>query len=161
MDLLYWPLIDNPQFIPQIYGEKEGGGISIAFRNSLKEMVDIYHLKGGLSRFTLDLRGSSFDIKTEELFHSLLQTIKETIIRGPVIYSESSVKGGRAERIFSYRKKDKTIKLKADIFREISIMNKWILDTVILRWAELTSKMSKNSITPGQVVDILLTEHLE
>ena len=42
----YWPLIESHLFIPQIYGEKEGGGISIAFRSSLKEMIDLYHLKG-------------------------------------------------------------------------------------------------------------------
>jgi SAM-dependent methyltransferase len=145
----YWPLIESSQFIPQIYGEKEDGGVSIAFRNFLKEMIDLYHLKGGLSGFTLDLKSSSFDLKTEELFHSLLQAIKETIIRGPVIYSGSSIKGVRAERMFSYHKKDRTVRLKANIFREISLMSKWLLDTIVLRWAELTSKMSKNSITPG------------
>ncbi len=154
----YWPLIENPQFIPQIYGEKEGGGISIAFRNSLKEMVDLYRSKGGLAGFVQDLQNSSFDLKTEKLFYSLLQTINETIIRGPVIYSGSSIKSGRADRMFSYNKKDMTIRLKADIFIEISFMSKWLPDTIILRWAELTSKMSKNSITPGQVVDIFLKE---
>ena len=158
MDLLLLATYENSQFIPQIYGEKEGGGISIAFRNSLKEMVDLYRLKGGLSRFALDLRSSSFDLKTEELFHSLLQAIKETIIRGPVIFSGSSIKGVRAERMFSYHKKDQTIRFKAEIWREISTMSRWIIDTIILRWAELTSKMSKNSITPGQVVDIFLKE---
>ena len=157
----YWPLIESKQFIPQIYGEKEGGEVNIVFRNNLKELVDLYRSKGGLSIFALDLRSSPFDLKTEELFYSLLQTIEDAIIRGPVIYSGSSIKAGRAERMFSYCKKDQTIRFKAEIWREISIMNKWILDTIILRWAELTSKMSKNSITPGQVVDIFLANQFE
>jgi hypothetical protein len=157
----YWPLIESHLFIPQIYGEKEGGEVNIAIRNNLKEIVDLYRSKGGLAGFVRDLHGSSFDLKTEKLLYSLLQTIEETIIRGPVIYSGSSIKGGRAGRLFSYHKKDKTIRLKADIFREITIMNKWILDTIILRWAELTSKMSKNSITPGEVVDIFLDNRFE
>lgn len=157
----YWPFFESRQFIPQIYGEKEDGEINIAFRESLKEMVDLYRSKGGFAGFVRDLQNSSFDLKTEKLFYSLLQTIDETIVRGPVIYSGSSLKSGRAERMFYYNKKDMTIKLKADIFREISQMNKWILDTIVLRWAELTSKMSKNLITPGQVVDIFLANQSE
>ena len=63
--------------------------------------------------------------------------------------------------MFSYCKKDQTIRFKAEIWREISMMSRWILDTIILRWAELTSKISKNSITPGQVVDIFLNNRFE
>ena len=157
----YWLLIESHLSIPQIYGEKEGGEVNIVFRNNLKGLVNLYRSKGGLSRFALDLRSSSFDLKTEELFYSLLQTIKDAVIRGPVIYSGSSIKAGRAERMFSYCKKDQTIRFKAEIWREILTMSRWIIDTIILKWAELTSKISKNSITPGQVVDLLLTSSLK
>ena len=102
----YWPFFESRQFIPQIYGEKEDGEINIAFRESLKEMVDLYRSKGGFAGFVRDLQNSSFDLKTEKLFYSLLQTIDETIVRGPVIYSGSSLKSGRAERMFYYNKKD-------------------------------------------------------
>ena len=72
---------EPPIYTSNIWG-KEGGEVNIVFRNKFKELVNLYRSKGGLSRFALDLRSSSFDLKTEWLFHSLLQTIEDAIIRG-------------------------------------------------------------------------------
>jgi hypothetical protein len=47
--------------------------------------------------------------------------------------------------------------MSADIWRELSLTGSWIADATILRWAELTSRISKNTIKPSEVIDCLLT----
>ena len=154
----YWPLVESQLFLPQIYGEKEEGGIRIAFREPLKMLVEEYRKKGGLSGFTIDLRSSSFDRETQKLVYHVFNKTKRTIISGPVTYAGSSIEMGR---MFEYVKEDRTIRLPASIWRELSLMNHWIKDAIILRWAELTSQISRKAIKPSEVVDLLLTEPLE
>jgi 2-polyprenyl-3-methyl-5-hydroxy-6-metoxy-1,4-benzoquinol methylase len=154
----YWPLIENHLFLPQIYGEREEGGIRIAFRKSMEELTKQYCKKGGLSGFTLDLRSTSFDSETNKLVRHVFNKIKRTIITGPVTYAGSSIETGR---MFEYVKKDRTIRFPASIWRELSLMNHWIKDAIILRWAELTSEISKKAIKPSEVIDLLLSEPLE
>lgn len=154
----YWPLIENQLFLPQIYGEEKGSNIRIAFRELLQRLVEEYRRKGGLSRFTLDLRSSSFDSENLKLVHHVFNKIKRTIISGPVTYAGSSIETGR---MFEYMKEDRTIRFSASIWRELSMMNHWINDAIILRWAELTSKISKKSIKPSEVIDLLLITPLE
>lgn len=154
----YWPLIESSQFIPQIYGEKEDGGVSIAFRKSLEVLVEEYRKKGGLAGFTLDLRSASLDTETNKLVRQVMNKTRSTIISGPVTYAGSSIETGR---IFEYVKEGRTIRFPASIWRELSLMSHWIEDAIILRWAELTSEIGKKTIKPSEVVDLLLTAPLE
>lgn len=43
------------------------------------------------------------------------------------------------------------------MWRELALMGNWIVDATILRWAELTSRISHEEIKPSQVIDLLLT----
>lgn len=62
----YWPLIESSVFIPQKYGEVEGGRIKIAFREQLQKLINEYKKRGGLNSFTLDYRSSLLDNETRK-----------------------------------------------------------------------------------------------
>ncbi len=149
----YWPLIESNTFIPQKYGEVEGGNLKIAFRELLEKLVLEYSKKGGLNSFTIDFRSSSSNAETRKVTNDAINKIKRTIITGPVTYSGNSLQTGR---MFEYIKEDKTIRFNSDVWRELTLMSHWIYDAIILRWAELTAEISKKSIKPSQIVDLLL-----
>lgn len=150
----YWPLIESSVFIPQKRGERTEGRPQIAFRGLLKNLVNEYKKRGGLSSFTLDYRSSLFNNETQKATRQVINKIKSTIITGPVTYAGNSLETGR---VFEYIKEDKTIRFSSDIWRELSLMSHWIYDAILLRWAELTADISKKSIKPSQVIDLLLT----
>jgi len=48
------------------------------------------------------------------------------------------------------------VHIPVDIWRELSIMGRWIQDATILRWAELTAKISNSTVRPSEIIDLLL-----
>lgn len=149
----YWPLIESKQFLPQIYGETATGKNPIAFRATLQNLVNCYVNNGGLHRFSLDLRNSTFSDEAKVLTEAALKKITRTIVSGPVTYAGGSLETGK---VFQYIKEDKTVRFSAEIWRELSLMSHWINDAIILRWAELTSEISKKAVRPSDVFDLLL-----
>jgi len=43
-----------------------------------------------------------------------------------------------------------------EVWRELCLSGHWIQDALILRWGELTSEISRQAISPSQVIDRLL-----
>ncbi len=146
----YWPLFESGRFIPQINGEKETCAMPVKFRKSLTGIIEQYRPQGGLSSFY----NSYLNVKTGRDFagevESLLREIEETIKKGPVQYA------GGEEKIFGYNTKDKTVIIPADIWREMCLMWHWIGDALILRWGELTSRISKGEIKASEIIDLLI-----
>ncbi len=153
----YWPLIESGRFIPQIRGEKEGCEKPIAFREPLSELIRYYSRSGGLARFVLDWRGDKLADQPKTLLRTSLRTIRNTIISGPVTYSGGSLETGR---IFGYDPAKSEMRMPAGIWRELSLLGHWIQDAVILKWAELTSEISRGQLKPSEVIDLLLVTPL-
>ncbi len=151
--LYYWPLVENPVFIPQLNGEKESDSKSILFRSSLKELVSSYKTQGGLNRFYMDLAEKRDFAKQNRIYSEVLKKVITAIVKGPVIYSGGSLD---ERTLFEYNSKDKKIVFSADIWRELSLMGYWINDALILRWGELTSDISGGEIQASRVIDLLL-----
>ncbi len=143
----YWPIVEAETFIPQTTGK------AIAFRKQLEALVEFYKSRGGLSAYTLDYRNRALNRDAKTLSNQLFSKLKNTIKVGPVAHAG----GINAAPVFDYDKNDKTVLVGSDIWKELSLMGTWIQDATVLRWAELTSKISKGEIKPSTVIDCLLT----
>ena len=148
----FWPVIEYPdQRIPQTTGR------SIAFRSLFEDMIEGYRNEGGgLARYALDYRSRSIPSDINKIHTRLLSKLKHTIWSQPVRYAG----GGEDFSVMEYDKVGKNIVLGADMWRELSLTGSWIKDATILRWAELTQKISHNSVRASTVIDLLLTNPL-
>jgi len=89
---------------------------------------------------------------------ALLKKIRNTIISGPVTYAGGSLESGR---MFSFNSRSDSVTIDSDFWSELSLTGYWIKDAVILRWAELTHELSRQTIKPGAVIDMLLSTPTE
>ena len=150
----YWPIFESSKFIPQIRGESKNSRKQIRFRHSLNKLISYYKNSGSLSRFTIDYRSSKLNEEAELTLYEVFKNIRGAIVEGPVNYAGGSLETGT---VFEYDPRDRMIMLSAELWREFVLMAPWVSDALILRWAELTSKISKNSIKPSEMIDLLLT----
>ena len=141
----FWPLLESKI--------KQTTGSPIAFGKTMEPLLEYYRgNSGGLTRFSIEYKNGNLPPDAFRFVNILLKDISSTIWNQPVRYA-----GGGNFSVFQYDKKDKTIIVGADIWRELSLTGSWITDATILRWAELTSRISKNAIKPSEVIDRLLT----
>lgn len=143
----YWPIIEAQTYIPQAKGSP------IAFRKQLQSLVDYYKNQGGLSAYSLDYRNRALSPNAVKLSNLLISKLKSTIWNMPVRHAG----GGKHFSVFGYDKSDMTVLVGSEIWKELSLMGTWIQDATVLRWAELTAKISKGEIKPSTVIDCLLT----
>ena len=85
--------------------------------------------------------------------NQLMSKLKQTIWNMPVRYAG----GGEDFSILQYDKAEKAVVMGADMWRELSLTGSWIQDATVLRWAELTSRLSKGALKPSTVIDCLLS----
>jgi SAM-dependent methyltransferase len=148
----FWPIVAHADAtIPQTTGRP------IAFRSLLSELIAMYSSKqGGLAGFSIDFRSQQMSKEADAVCRKLMSKLKSTIWNQPVRYAG----GGDDFSVFQYNKKDKCLAMDADMWRELSLTGCWIQDATILRWAELTSKISNGEVKPSTVIDLLLTTPL-
>jgi len=147
----YWPLLEGDKVIPQINAEGDGGK-PMAFRGKLAALIKECRRAGGLSAFARMQADGSLPQSAARLSREAIRIIGSTIVKGPVEYAG----GARGQKEFLYDAGTGRILVQADVWRELSLMGHWIRDAVILRWAEMTSRLSKGEIAPGSVIDKLL-----
>ncbi|PLW79928.1 hypothetical protein C0585_05260 [Candidatus Woesearchaeota archaeon] len=148
--LYYWSIFESSDFIPQKNGEKESTGKKIAFRNELTEFIHSYKSNGGLNSFYNDLKNNN--IQCIDIYSKLKTKVRNAIIKGPVFYA-----GGFAnEKPFSYDKDTKCITMDRELWIEISVLNHFIKESLLIRWAEFTSHLSGFKYQPGFILNKLL-----
>lgn len=153
----YWPIFESEKFIPQIQKESDNGK-PIAFRELLTNLIKVSKLNGGMSGFSnfiLNYRNNKLESSTKVLHRRLLSKIKRTIIEGPIKHAG----GAGSDSVFAYDQGNLIVP--AGIWMELSMMGSWIHDATILRWAELTARMSNNTIKPSEIIDCLLKVPIE
>jgi len=152
----YWPIFSSETLIPQIQAEAQGGR-PIAFRQMMMLLIQQFKNQGELAGFIAASRNQSLPPNTQKIYRSLISKLNTTIKEGPVTHS-----GGvdSNQTVFQYDKDTKSILISADMWKELSMMGPWIQDATVLRWAELTSKLSKGTIRESQVLDCLLQRPL-
>ena len=149
----YWPLFEHDVFIPQRQGEKAQGARPIAFRQGLTDLITNWKGMGGLRAFLAASRSETLPAATATLHARLMSNLKETIWNMPVRYAG----GGTGFSILQYDRKEKAVVMHAAMWRELSLTGSWIYDATVLRWAELTARLSNNAIRPSTVFDCLLS----
>ncbi|MBM4094444.1 MAG: methyltransferase type 11, partial [Planctomycetes bacterium] len=150
----YWPLLeDESNFIPQIRGESRTGRLHIGFRPQLQKLIALYRHAGGLDGFAEAMRSDTFDAAQRSALKALFSKLIPVILSGPVSYAGGSLQTGR---LFSYDAEHRQVRVGSEIWRELCLTGHWIQDALILRWAELTSEISRRSLSPSQVIDRLL-----
>ena len=150
--LYYWPIVGaEGALIPQTAGEHDGTR-RMSFRPALSALVGTYRMIGGLPVFLADLKGDAFDRSTRRLVHSALTAIGRTIVRGPIVYAG----GARSEQTFRFDAESSQVSFDQELWRELVLMGHWVRDALILRWAELTSALSRRELPPSRVLDLLL-----
>jgi SAM-dependent methyltransferase len=150
----FWPIFASSTFTPQIRGELPNCKKPIAFRHDLETLIEHYRNLGGLSAFYQNFRSSAVGRDISPVLKALSAKVARTIIEGPVTYAGGSLETGR---VFAYDKQNRKVVLSSGIWHELSLMGHWIKDAVLLRWAELSSEISKKQLTPAQIIDLLLT----
>jgi len=150
----YWPLLDDDSnFIPQIHGESSGGRLQIGFRPQLKRLIGAFRHSGSLDGFAIALKNDSFDAGQREILKAIFSKLISVIVAGPVTYAGGSLETGR---LFSYDGRSRRMIVSGEIWRELCLSGHWIQDALILRWGELTSEISRQAISPSEVIDRLL-----
>jgi SAM-dependent methyltransferase len=149
----FWPIIGHETFIPQKHGESPSCAKPVAFRREMVAVINQWRGKGGLSAFIAASRSQKLTNGEAKLHNQLMSKLKQTIWNMPVRYAG----GGENFSILQYDKAEKAVVLSADLWRELSLTGSWIQDATVLRWAELTSRLSKGALKPSTVIDCLLS----
>ena len=146
----YWSIIGSEKFFPQTQGEKPGGQKPVKFRSSLQSLTERFNQSGGLTAFSLAF--ASGDLAGDKQTEGVLREIEQTIIAGPVTFAGGALSTGR---VFRYAAK--RIIMPADLWRELCLMGHWIIDAVILRWAELSVRLGKSQgISISEITELLV-----
>ena len=151
----FWPIVSSQTFIPQIQGEKPSSYKPIAFRPLLGQLAERFRPKGGLPGFLVAFRANKLDIADQKLINNVMRILSRTIQLGPVKYAGG---GGTPRAAFGYDSKTCSITMDNGLWHELCLMGSWIRDASILRWAELSEKLARQSVTSGQVLALLLEE---
>jgi len=161
----YWPLVEysvgtdpGPGIIYQ--GQKITDKQDIGFRSSLESIVDHYKAMGGIAGFLADIRSPQrLSKEIKQKYSSLSKGILKAISQ-PIFYAGNKTIG---QKVFF--EQDNRVYMPAGMWYEFSHFGTWIIDSLILRWAEMTSRIQPEDsqsalITKEQVLSLLLNESL-
>jgi len=150
----YWPIFESENFIPQTRGEKKASGKGVAFRQELGTLINLYRNSGGISCYDQELKAKKLPQEAQIAHLAAIKKIEIAIRNGPVKHSGNSTYG----LIFEYDSNSNSVLIEELLWKEFVLMNHWIIDALIIRWADFTSNLSKsNYIRPSAIVDQLLS----
>lgn len=141
--LYYWPLFDSEIFLPQMSGEAAQREHKLGFARELDDLREHYSAIGGLSAFLIDWHGSGRTSQRGSAenasLNRLLAKLRTVIRTGPVHHAGRSTFG---ESTFGWDAKKRELLIDEALWREIALMGHWIRDSLLVRWAELTSRLA-------------------
>jgi phage repressor protein C with HTH and peptisase S24 domain/SAM-dependent methyltransferase len=149
----YWPLVASPTFIAQKYGECPGGAKPIAIRAPLRRLIDTFGEEGGLSAFQVALKSGDLAPAVRQAHREAIRVIASTIWNMPVRFAG----GGGDFSVLGYDRKQRRVTLPEGLWRELTLTGSWIQDATVLRWAELTERLSKKQTPFSAVIEKLLS----
>lgn len=147
----YWPLLETRELVPQINGESKGAK-PIAFRRALTELVERYRRRGGLAAFLRESGDAAMSADDARLARRVLALVSSTIVKGPVRFAG----GALGTREFSFEAGARRVLLDEQVWQELVLMGHWVRDALVLRWAEMSSRLSGGELAPGRVLDLLV-----
>ena len=139
--MYYWPLLEGDRPIRQ---NRNGRG-PVRFHEPLRALIQQYAPLNGLSAYLAHARAGNVPDDFQPHHGQAMREIKTALKTGPITYA------GNQE--FSHR--NDNLIVHADLWREFVLMGHWITDSIIIRWAELTSQIDDAFSVPV-VLDRLL-----
>ncbi len=149
----YWPIVASETFIAQKHGESPDCSKSIAIRAPLNNLIGAFREAGGLPAFMVALKNGGLTHPVQRLYVDAMRKIESTIWDKPVRHAG----GGEHFSVLGYDKTTHRVTMPAALWRELTLTGSWILDATILRWAELTERLSKGAVNVSLVVEKLLS----
>ena len=155
----YWPIFAADRFTPQSQAEGAGNVNPVAFRAALLDLIALYAGQGehgGLSTWQLQWASGRLPSEASRRLVLALREITGAIRNGPVKFAGGALETGT---VFRYDVGTKCVTMSADLWRELTLLGHWILDSVIVRWAALTERFSaRQGIHSGDVLPLLLAK---
>ncbi len=153
----FWPLLAHGTLIPQSLEEGVGSSKQLAFRQPLQALITRFAGQGehgGLNSWYSAWTAGQLPPEIAHLQRMALTAIRDAIRNGPVKYSGGSLETGN---VFSHDIRSKCVVMRAELWRELTLMGHWIIDAVTVRWAALTERFGRRqSVTAGDVLPLLL-----
>ena len=156
--LYYWPIFASERFVPQSQAEGAGNkNQPVAFRAPLMALMEAFAgqgANGGLTAWHLACTAGRLPAETLALERAALSSIANAIRSGPVTYAGGALEGGR---VFEYDPRSKAVLMSTELWRELCLLGHWIVDAVVVRWADLTERFAhRHGIRSGDVLPLLL-----
>jgi len=146
----YWPLLSGPLFVPQMQGDQRERQHTFKFASELIHLIEAYRGRNGLDGFEIACVEGSLG-SSASLHKTTLQKIRQAIRSGPVVHAG---RGSSDGPIFEWDRDQ--VLVSRLLWREFSLLNHWIGDSLILRWAELIHSLSAKQVGVEQSVALLL-----
>lgn len=142
--IYYYPLMDVPQI---------NSNTQLAFATLLREVVDFYELRGGLSTFYRDLRSLPKEI--EPVVKTLKKKIAATITQMPMRYIGRSV-FGKHYGLYEYGQGQFSIP--AEYYEAFQVLGSFVTgqDAILFKWAEFSVQTSGKTLSVTQVLNEVL-----
>jgi SAM-dependent methyltransferase len=171
--LYYWPIVEldiiTNQWcvMPQIRGAEKH---PIAFRRPLQDLIRFYQPHGGLSAMYADFKSGTIPQPGMPLIDKVINSIAKTIIVGPVTYSGRAL--AESDQYFQFEGRRSAagrcqdsrsaisilgnILIPAGAWREMCLIGHWVGESLVLRWAELTHRISSGAVQVKDAIERLL-----
>ena len=153
----FWPIFASGTLIPQSQSEGAGNAQPVAFRAPMKALMAAFTAQGehgGLTSWHAAWTTGTLPQEVMALQRAALRSIAVAIRNGPVTHSGGSLDTGN---VFTYEVTTASVRMSAELWRELTLMGHWIIDAVIVRWASLTERFGRRqSVTTGDVLPLLL-----
>lgn len=146
----YWPLFAASRFLPQKQGDQKDRAHGLAFAGDLEALMTACG-PGSLPRYLVQEQNGTIEAHVAGLRTKLLAKVRDTIRQGPATHAGGSLQGGRL-----FLHDARALTLDGDLWRELVLTGHWIQDAIVLRWAELTARLSGGEVQAGDVVTALL-----
>jgi SAM-dependent methyltransferase len=153
----YWPIFAAQSFVPQSQAEGAGTARPLKFRAAMVELMRPWRDRGkhgGLAAWQLDQQGGRLAPAMVAQQRTVLGLIAQAIREGPVRYAGGALDSGT---VFEFDRQTRQVVLSAELWRELSLLGHWVVDAVILRWAELTQRFGqRQGLDAGAVLPLLI-----
>ncbi|MCK4816749.1 HNH endonuclease [bacterium] len=174
----YYPILSSNTFIPQKHGDSRER--TIAFRTEFEQVIGLYPTTKSADQLSHDLKKGIADPAKIQIIGTLAKKIKTTIIRQPMHYIGSAI--GRGGEIYQYNNDSRTprntaklnmegiidymgtFSIPIEFYHVMQVIGSFVTGThsLIFRWAEFTSNLSKDqNIKTSDMISLLNTDFNE
>ncbi|MEX2443119.1 MAG: methyltransferase domain-containing protein [Alkalispirochaeta sp.] len=141
--MYYWPLLEGDSPIRQ---NRNGRG-PVRFHEPLRALITAYESLNGLSAYLVQARSGRVPESFYAQHREAMREIKTALKTGPITYA--------GDHEFSHH--DNYLVVHEDLWREFVLMGHWITDSIIIRWAELSTRIDEAFDVPAVLERLLRT----